>query len=975
MKMNRIILTLFVMFSLLHVTNCFAQQNKIDSLKQVVAIAKQDTNKVKALYNLTIKYQRINLDTSLIYAEQSLKLAQKLNYGAGMAKAYNNIGLVYYNHSNYKASLKYWLKALKTNKDIGYKKGVAYNLGNIGNVYAITNNYSEALEYYKKALKINREIGNKNYIAANLGNIGVLYKIQSNYPKAIEYQEEALKIYKKLDDKDGIATNIGNIGVIYTDQGNYPKALKYQKEALDIYKEVNDNEGIATILGNIANIYKAQSNYLKALEYYENTLKIYEELGYKYGIAIILGNIGVVYEGQGNYPKALEYYKEALKMNKDIGVKYGIAITLGNIGLIYSNQGNYSKALEYWQKALKIDTELGDKFGMAIDFSNIGALYNRKNDYKKAIYYNNKAIEINKEIEVIDTSPYQNLFTSYLALGNNNNTANNLNTIIKINNKNILLNFSILSERAKQLYFTGIEADYWKYNSFVLQNNDSFPNMVEQVYNNTVKNKGLLLKSNTAMRNAIYSSNNNELIRNYNDWVVLKRQIVKKYSNGEDARILEYKADSLEGNLVKNSNEFSNFKKVQNINWQKVQKGLNENEVAIEFTRFPLLDSDSSIFDFTNQIQYIALIITKESKYPKMIPLFEEKQLETIIGKFGGNNYSYINSIYGKNDEVNTELYNLIWKPMEASLKGAKKVYLSPDGLLHKISFSAIAKKQNVYLCDAYDIEVKSTTGKIAESQRMIKGCTLTNATLFGGINYNTDSTQQKVWNYLEGTKTETQKIDKILKKAKVNVNYYTNNSATEEEFKLMASNSNILHIATHGFFYPDPKEVQNETEKKVEYGEVIFRGGSRGFGVNSFVENNNSLMRSGLVFAGANDVWSKQNKNDSIDDGVLTAQEVSNIDMRKTELVVMSACETGLGDIKGSEGVYGLQRAFKMAGVRYEIMSLWQVPDKETEEFMTTFYKKLIKKSEIKQAFADTQKEMRAKYDPYFWAAFVLIE
>jgi CHAT domain-containing protein len=128
-------------------------------------------------------------------------------------------------------------------------------------------------------------------------------------------------------------------------------------------------------------------------------------------------------------------------------------------------------------------------------------------------------------------------------------------------------------------------------------------------------------------------------------------------------------------------------------------------------------------------------------------------------------------------------------------------------------------------------------------------------------------------------------------------------------------------------------------------------------------------------VFAGANDVWSKQAKNDSIDDGVLTAQEVSTIDMRKTDLVVMSACETGLGDIKGSEGVYGLQRAFKMAGVDFMIMSLWQVPDQETEEFMTTFYKKLIKQKDIKQAFAETQKEMRAKYDPYFWAAFVLIE
>ncbi|PIY03984.1 MAG: hypothetical protein COZ21_07795 [Bacteroidetes bacterium CG_4_10_14_3_um_filter_31_20] len=131
--------------------------------------------------------------------------------------------------------------------------------------------------------------------------------------------------------------------------------------------------------------------------------------------------------------------------------------------------------------------------------------------------------------------------------------------------------------------------------------------------------------------------------------------------------------------------------------------------------------------------------------------------------------------------------------------------------------------------------------------------------------------------------------------------------------------------------------------------------------------------MRSGLALARANDVWSKT-KADG-EDGVLTAYEVSNMNLQNTQLVVMSACETGLGDIKGSEGVYGLQRAFKMAGVKYIIMSLWQVPDKETEEFMVTFYTKLLKIKDIRKSFNETQKEMRQKYDPYYWAAFVLIE
>jgi len=968
MMLNKVMLLLT--FNFLLVTVGFAQQTEIDSLKQVLAIQKSDTSKVKLL--IKIGNQLTDLDSVFFYYTKAEKIAKDSKSEKFLAKAYYYLGGFYSKQNNFDTAIVYYKKALEISENISNTPGVENILGQIGRLYLQKSNYSKALEYFQKELKVNKQLDNKKLLAGNYGNIGISYYYQNDYKKAIEYLEEAVKNSKEVNDELRIAINTGNIGLIYDDKNNYPKALEYYKKSLSLFENMDYKIGIASNLGNIGIVYKNQSNFKKAAENMQKALEIYRELDSKIDIANNLGNIGVVFMNQGNNKEAIEYYKEAIKINKEINNEYGMAYNYGNIGIVYMEQNNYDKALEYYNKSIEISEKIGDNYEVAYNLAYLGVLYNRNKQYQKSIEYSSKALRTYQEIGITQITPYENLSLSFWALDHTRKSANNFDVLINIINKNILLNFSILPEKAKQLYFEGIKTAYWQYNSFVLRNTDDFPYMIETVYNNTVKNKGLLLKSNTAMRNAIYTSGDSVLMKNYDNWVVIKTQIAKTYSNGGDAVQLESKADSLEANLVKNSNEFSDFKKVQNIDWKQVQSNLKENEVAIEFTHFPLLNPDSSYTKLTNKVQYLALIITPKSKYPEMIPLFEEKQLEQIIGKFGGNNYSYINSIYGKNDEVNTELYNLIWKPMEASLKRAKKVYISPDGLLHKISFSAIAKEQNVYLCDAYDIEVKSTTGKITKES---KTQNLNNATLFGGITYDTDSTEQKVWNYLEGTKTETQKIDKILKKGKIKVNYYTNTLATEEEFKLMASNSNILHIATHGFFYPDPTEVEKETEKKVEYGDVVFRGGSRGFGVNSFVENNNPLMRSGLVFAGANDVWSKQTKSDSIDDGVLTAQEVANIDMRKTELVVMSACETGLGDIKGSEGVYGLQRAFKMAGVKYEIMSLWQVPDKETEEFMTTFYKKLIKNSEIKQAFADTQKEMRAKYDPYFWAAFVLIE
>ena len=137
----------------------------------------------------------------------------------------------------------------------------------------------------------------------------------------------------------------------------------------------------------------------------------------------------------------------------------------------------------------------------------------------------------------------------------------------------------------------------------------------------------------------------------------------------------------------------------------------------------------------------------------------------------------------------------------------------------------------------------------------------------------------------------------------------------------------------------------------------------------------NDPLLRSGLILAGANYSWSGKTPIEGIEDGIATAYEISQLDLSKTQLVVLSACETALGDIRGSEGVFGLQRAFKMAGVKKMIVSLWQVPDKETAELMTAFYSYWLKGKNINEAFAQAQAEMRTKYSPYYWAAFVLVE
>jgi len=224
-------------------------------------------------------------------------------------------------------------------------------------------------------------------------------------------------------------------------------------------------------------------------------------------------------------------------------------------------------------------------------------------------------------------------------------------------------------------------------------------------------------------------------------------------------------------------------------------------------------------------------------------------------------------------------------------------------------------------------------------------------------------------WSFLPGTANEINGIQKIANSFSLPVTIYTKNNASEENFKLLGSSNkpvpSVLHIATHGFAFATPQQVPRDNVH-------FFQEDKR----TVYRQSEDPLTRAGLVMAGGNKVWSTGLPYSNHEDGILTAREVSDMNLRGCVLATLSACETGLGEIKGSEGVFGLQRAFKMAGVQYLIISLWKVPDDETAAFMELFYTNwLTQKLPIREAFRNAQTTMSKKYKPYQWAAFVLVE
>jgi CHAT domain-containing protein len=423
----------------------------------------------------------------------------------------------------------------------------------------------------------------------------------------------------------------------------------------------------------------------------------------------------------------------------------------------------------------------------------------------------------------------------------------------------------------------------------------------------------------------------------------------------------------------------------------EVQKTLQPEEAAIEFVRFQLFNKK-----WTDSIIYAAYILRKTDSVPVFVPLCEEKQLQQIFDSAGKTATSMAGSLYrGVKIDVNNnggilgkKLFQLIWQPLEPYLKGIKMIDYSPAGKIYSIALHALPVDSFHVLMDNYQLQQYTSTRELALRGNGHQTPAPNSILLFGDASFTMDSlqlVQQKTnstdtigvkssiyipgsrgggnntWNNLPGTAVEVGKIKQLFDQHKIAAKSFTQAEATEEKMKTLSGNSpQVLHIATHGFFLPDPGIKKGKS------------GNEQG---NTYTLANDPLLRSGLMFAGCNYAWSGKTPIDGVEDGIATAYEISQLNLSKTELVVLSACETALGDVKGSEGVFGLQRAFKMAGVKKMIVSLWQVPDKETAELMTSFYSNWLDGKSIAESFYDAQADMRKKYLPYYWAAFVLVE
>lgn len=833
-------------------------------------------------------------------------------------------------------------------------------------VYSISINKYIAAKLYPKAIELSlsslskaqNNYGSRHVIVADfLAVLALSYAYDNQIQNAIKYGRKSVEMQEELGEYGLLyIKSIVQLTSFYNENEQYPESIKTLKQSLCVIdtSKVSPPQ-LAIIYRSLSQNYETLYNYSQAIEYAEKALEIYDGTPLNY--LSLKGHLAYLYSQANNSEKALQIIDEVCEEaeRNNLGELYVDAtIQKANILLDSKDENRYVLALklaELCTRYYEAKNDKSDKFinslqTLASAYGELGFTSKRQEIYTK-IY--NIVNQNGNDLEGL-------AFTSFMS-GKYNES---LSYFKEIANR-------VAHQKGEKCYeYADVELRIAEL-SFALGNvndaakyfEDAFP-----IIRNEIINSFYLLKDkerkyfwdkfnhyfNEVMPRTCYNADNPDIATVMYDMTLLSKGILL---NTEIAmRDIDAKKSSAQL-----------LGKILDVKWEDVRKRLGPNDIAIEFIQFFPVDSFSI---------YMALSIRKNSEHPIIHKLFTGDQLKNV-----SENYSKASK-------------DLIWGSFGDALEGVKNIYFSPAGSLHNIGIEYLPGMEGFNL-----YRLSSTRELVANRGKLGTG---KNAVLYGGLDYNAsiDSLNKKksqtVLNYtfkehadvrglglrggkepLEHTKIEVDKIGEELNKAKWVCLLDTASLGTEESFKSLSGRKiNCLHISTHGFYYTK-EEADNAQYKFMLLDDQI-----------ATTAEDKALTRSGLILSGANHILEGDTLPDNVEDGILTAKEIANVDLRGLDLVVLSACQTGLGDISQGEGVFGLQRAFKKAGANTILMSLWEVNDEATQILMTQFYKNLVAGMSKRESLQSAQKYLRmyknekgeqCYNEPKYWAAFIMLD
>lgn len=943
--------------------------------------------------------------------------------------AYNSLGNAYMKSGKYEEASDTLNKALSiSEKYLGEKHEVtSHIINNIANLYRNISEWDKAEEFYKRAIKIRTALNEKGslQLAVSMNDLAMMYKDRGRYAEATDLLEKSVQMYGSESGENNpyYATILSNLAVVSYERGNYARAEELFKKALEIKKKTlpEGHPSIAVTMGQIADLQYRQGRLSDAIATMEEARRITESV---YGpdhinTGAILNNLANLYAQKRNLKEAEQLLLKSLAINEKIygSDNYSLAAILNNLGHIELLQRHFDKASAYFKRSLDITKKsLGKNHpNVAILIGNMGEMARERGDYQKAYELFREALDIN--IRTLgDNHPNIAMSLNRIAMtlagmGKYKEANDNLKKAIEIEDKTIENVFSLASEKEKLAFLDSTYINTACLLSLAINNLSDDPEVLRESMNLMLRRKGLVLDALSQERNSLLQSEDSNTRNTYRKLQELSSQITSLTLSGSAHQDPDYRQklealnkewEETDKDLIRISSLYASKKQKRKIDCQEVGKKLPAGSVLIDYFMMSLINfNEADPRRFQGQFAYFAFILPSEKDspdgkcHPILVRLGEadvidraimEYRKEIVRTKKMWENGILNEAEYEKRlSDRGKPIYDLVVAPILEKTGKAKTLFVSPDGNLNLLPFGCLQDDTGKYLIEEYKISylssgrepanVNKTPPKNNEtiiiadpayeppvSQKKSSG-DKSSASQDKSIVRNISMADLNSWYSLPETRGEAENIKELLKDEKVVV--YLGESCNEETVKNIKS-PRRLHIATHGFFMED-REVDLFPNGRYENpGEIS----------SNRITRENPLLRSGLALAGAN-----RRQGKTSEDGILTALEISGMDLNGTDLVVLSACETGIGTTKIGEGVFGLRRAFQLAGAKTVIMSLWSVPDKETGELMIDYYRNLkegsSKSDALRKASVKMINERRAGKGvahPFFWGAFITV-
>lgn len=892
----------------------------------------------------------------------------------------------------YSKAVKYWKKALPESEQY------FFNLTALALLYRETGENQKALKLLNQCAEHIESFTNsqvKWQIYSNRAQVltllGEYERAEADYQLAIPYISQLVPIIQN----QAWCITMGNYAMMYLYKSTPESLKKFEEMLQDVLRSMESHQLYDQTYLRFNQqfcLYETEYGVISVAEEHVGALIAVTKalLGEEHDDYLTALNLASeIAMKQDKYAQAYAYLTEAMEIIKrrkthPASMEWSIVSNWANlVDLILDDES----ALWAHEFALRKVKELyGEKSVYYLQqIGNMGVFWSDRKQYERAIPFQLDAYNRSKELYgMINANTLvkgYNLWLSYAGIASKRDSAyyylQENDTYIRAYIQNI---FGVMSEQQRESFWRSYFSSHYSVvrPSFLKDYAAINPMAYGDMYDDLLFTRGLLLNSNDAFDRVLAHSTDSVLRTKWQQLLALKTRLSSSQAmDSKERKSVERQKDRLEREIAISSQAYRTEQENFSVRWQDVQRALKEDEVAIEFT-INGINHWGHFENKTDSILYYALVLRKHDAHPQLIPLFEREELGQFYdGRNDLKMYEY--------DIHQDAAYKLIWKKITPYLKDCSTIYFAPTHALAQIALEALPVTEDSVFGDYYHMYRLTSTREIVKKHDSVEP---TYAALYGGIRYDvsaedmlaeseryadlalsstrsidpTDTIDRGRLRYLPGTKREVERIRQELTAAHCSTALLTDMAANEESFIAISGQpNNIIHLATHGFFWREDVAKEKEVFKQQETQETI-----------------DPLSRCGLLFAGANMALQGHSAELSADvqDGILTAREIATMDLSACDLAVLSACSTGVGEYS-EDGTIGLQRAFKQAGVQSLIMTLWPVNDNAAQLMMTEFYRNWITLHQSKrEAFRNAQNTVRAQYEePVYWAGFIMLD